>query len=137
MDAIPGRWWARFDEYRPVQCGDGLPGPELAATYGKWKRLLVKVKATVHERTRVATLKYIINHCPDRFYMAISAVEACLSEGMTSEQAVRITANALHAGESSVRSTQGKNICSHHRTKKHTQAAGSSAKFAACSPASP
>ena len=52
VDAIPGRWWPRRCIFRPFRCDDGLNGPELAGTHGRWKKLLVKVKATVHENER-------------------------------------------------------------------------------------
>ena len=62
VDAVPGRWWPRRCIFRPFRCDDGLNGPELVGTHGRWKKLLVKVKAVIsrqhstgHERERERT----------------------------------------------------------------------------------
>ena len=98
VDAIPGRWWPRRSTYLPFRCDDGLTGPELAATHGRWKKLLVKVKATVHENERQQRLTYVLRRCPQKFHMALSCHEACISVGMTSLEADKIAALSVRAG---------------------------------------
>ena len=79
IDSTPGRFWPRFAEYRSEIVRDGLSAPELPATHGKWKRIMGKVKARVREIERARQVRYIVRHCNDKGYIAISIVEACLT----------------------------------------------------------
>ena len=104
IDNIPGRFWKRHAEFRLYPDHGALQLlPELAATHGKWKKMLGKMKAAVKENSRLRRLRTVVRKCKEKGYIAISIVEACAEAGMDLADASSIAAASMQVGTRTIR----------------------------------